>query len=134
MVVIRLSRGGAKKAPFYHVVVADKRQRRDGRFIERVGYFNPTARGKDTRLQLNAERISHWVSQGAQLSDRVSALHKAFLNNDESVLSASPSRAAQKATQQAASEATAKKKLAEEKAAAEAALADTPAEDSATAE
>jgi len=78
MVVIRLSRGGAKKRPFYHVVVADKRCARDGRCIERVGYFNPIASGKDVRLHLNNERMQYWLSQGAQPSDRVQQLLKVF--------------------------------------------------------
>ncbi len=76
MVVIRLSRGGAKKRPFYHVVVADKRCARDGRCIERIGYFNPIAAGKEIRLQLNNERIQYWISQGAQPSERVQKLLK----------------------------------------------------------
>ena len=78
MVVIRLSRGGAKNSPFYYVVVADQRKPRDGRFIEEVGYFNPTARGKATRMLLNQERIDHWVNQGAQPSARVKILIEAF--------------------------------------------------------
>lgn len=77
MVVIRLSRGGAKKRPFYHVVVSDRREARDGRCIERVGYFNPAARGKDIPLLMNLERIRYWLSQGAQPSDRVQSLLKA---------------------------------------------------------
>lgn len=76
MVVIRLSRGGSKKAPFYNVVVTDKRNARDGRFIERVGYFNPMARGAAIQLELARDRIAYWVSTGAQLSDRVSSLLK----------------------------------------------------------
>lgn len=76
MVVIRLSRGGAKKRPFYHVVVADKRRARNGRFIEQVGYFNPIAAGKDVRLTLDVARIQEWVSKGAQPSDRVLHLLK----------------------------------------------------------
>ncbi len=76
MVVIRLSRGGAKKRPFYHVVVADKRRSRDGRFIEHVGYFNPIAAGKDVRLSLDLDRIQDWVGKGAQPSDRVKHLIK----------------------------------------------------------
>ncbi len=76
MVVIRLARGGSKKAPFYNVVVADKREARDGRFIERVGYFNPMARNNAIRLELAKERIEHWVSKGAQLSERVASLMK----------------------------------------------------------
>ena len=78
MVVIRLSRGGAKKRPFYHVVVVDKRRSRDGRCIERVGYFNPIASGKDIRLHLNNERVQYWLSQGAQASERVQQLIKTF--------------------------------------------------------
>ena len=119
MVVIRLSRGGAKKAPFYNIVAADKRNRRDGRFIERLGYFNPEARGKDTRLELNKERIDYWLSQGAQASERVSHLLKAFNKQDEKVVKAAPSRMEQKIAQQKASKEAAKKKLAEEKKAAE---------------
>lgn len=76
MVVIRLSRGGAKKRPFYHVVVADKQRSRNGRFIEQVGYFNPIAAGKEVRLNLNVERIQEWVAKGAQPSDRVKHLIK----------------------------------------------------------
>jgi small subunit ribosomal protein S16 len=76
MVTIRLSRSGAKKQPYYHVVVADSRKKRDGRYIERVGFFNPVARGGDERLRLDRERIEHWVSQGAQTSERVGALLK----------------------------------------------------------
>lgn len=76
MVVIRLSRGGAKKRPFYHIVVSDKRRSRDGRFIERVGYFNPIAAGKDVRLEINMARIDHWIATGAQPSDRVKNLIK----------------------------------------------------------
>ncbi len=76
MVTIRMSRGGSKKRPFYHVVVTDSRNARDGRYIERVGFFNPLARGQEERLRLNMERIEHWVGLGAQTSDRVGALVK----------------------------------------------------------
>ncbi|HLF97901.1 MAG TPA: 30S ribosomal protein S16 [Methylococcaceae bacterium] len=76
MVTIRLTRGGAKKRPFYHVVVTDSRNKRDGRYIERVGFFNPVASGKDQRLQLNGERVSHWIATGAQTTERVAALIK----------------------------------------------------------
>lgn len=75
MVIIRLARGGAKKSPFYSVVVADSRNRRDGRFIERVGFYNPIVQNQDS-LRLNSERIAYWVSKGAQLSDRVAQLVK----------------------------------------------------------
>ena len=76
MVTIRLSRTGAKKRPFYHIVVTDSRSARGGRFIERVGYFNPVATGGETRLQVNAERVNFWLAQGAQASDRVGKLIK----------------------------------------------------------
>lgn len=76
MVVIRLSRAGAKKRPFYHIVVADKRRSRDGRFIEQLGYFNPIAAGKEVRLNFNVERAEHWIAKGAQASDRVKYLIK----------------------------------------------------------
>lgn len=76
MVTIRLSRGGAKKRPFYHVVVTDSRNKRDGRYIERLGYFNPVAAGSDTRLKLDRERMDYWLGQGAQASERVSQLIK----------------------------------------------------------
>jgi len=76
MVTIRLSRGGAKKRPFYHVVVTDSRSRRDGRYIERVGYFNPVARGAEKRLEVSLDRVEHWVSKGAATSDRVKSLIK----------------------------------------------------------
>ncbi len=76
MVTIRLARGGSKKRPFYHITVADSRQARDSRFIERVGFFNPVARGQEERLRLDNERVDYWVSQGAQVSDRVKSLVK----------------------------------------------------------
>lgn len=76
MVTIRLSRGGAKKKPFYHVVVTDSRMPRDGRYIERLGYFNPMARGSEKNLEVSLDRIDHWVSQGAGTSDRVKTLIK----------------------------------------------------------
>lgn len=76
MLMIRLSRGGAKKRPFYHFTVADKRKSRDGRFIERVGFFNPGAKGQEERLRVDLERVEYWKGQGAQLSDRVSSLLK----------------------------------------------------------
>ena len=76
MVRIRLSRGGALKRPFYHIVVTDQRNRRDGRYIERLGYFNPVAKGGEERLQLNAERAQYWLDQGALPSERVSKLLK----------------------------------------------------------
>lgn len=74
MVTIRLSRSGAKKKPFYHFTVTDSRNARDGRFIERVGFFNPVARGQEERLRIDRDRIEYWQGQGAQLSERVAKL------------------------------------------------------------
>ena len=74
MVKIRLTRGGAKKHPFYHIVVTDSRKARDGRSIERLGFFNPVARGQEERLRLNLERVDYWTGVGAQMSDRVKSL------------------------------------------------------------
>ena len=76
MVTIRLARGGAKKKPFYHITVSDSRRARDGRFIERIGFFNPAARGQEERLRLDLDRMAYWQSQGAQVSDRVAELVK----------------------------------------------------------
>lgn len=76
MVIIRLSRGGSKNRPFFNVVVADSRNRRDGRFIERVGFYNPVAPEGQEALRLQLERISHWQEKGAQLSETVSKLVK----------------------------------------------------------
>lgn len=83
MVVIRLSRAGAKKRPFYHLVVTDSRNRRDGSYIERLGYFNPVARGQEVKLHIEIEKLNHWQKVGAQLSDRVSALVKEFNKKGE---------------------------------------------------
>ena len=74
MVKIRLSRGGAKKKPFYHIVVADSRNKRDGRRIERIGFYNPMAKGQEERLRLDLERVDYWTGVGAQLSERVANL------------------------------------------------------------
>jgi small subunit ribosomal protein S16 len=78
MVTIRMARGGAKKRPFYHIVVADSRRSRDGRYIERIGFFNPIATGGEERLRINTERTEYWSSKGAQLSPRVSRLLKDY--------------------------------------------------------
>ena len=77
-VVIRLTRGGAKKRPFYHIVAADSRNPRDGRYIERLGYYNPIATGQEIPLFLEQDRIQYWTQQGAQPSDRVANLLKQF--------------------------------------------------------
>ncbi len=84
MVSIRLSRGGAKKRPFYHIVVTDSRNRRDGRYLERLGYFNPIATGGETELNINLDRADYWISQGALPSDRVASLMKRFRRSEAS--------------------------------------------------
>lgn len=76
MVTIRLARGGSKKRPFYHLTVTDSRTSRNGRYLERVGFFNPVARGQEESLRVDQDRIDHWVGLGAQLSDRVAKLVK----------------------------------------------------------
>lgn len=76
MVTIRLARGGSKKRPFYHLTVANSRNARNGRFVERIGFFNPVASGNEVRLSVNAERATYWLSQGAQPSERVAQLLK----------------------------------------------------------
>ena len=76
MVKIRLSRSGAKKRPFYHVVVTDERKRRDGAWIERIGYYNPVATGGEVPLQIDLGRVEQWMGQGAQMTDKVRSLVK----------------------------------------------------------
>ncbi|MBU2881397.1 30S ribosomal protein S16 [Psychrosphaera sp. B3R10] len=76
MVSIRLARGGAKKRPFYSIVVADSRRSRDGRFIEKIGFFNPIAAGQEEKVRIDLDRIEYWVGVGAQVSDRVAKIVK----------------------------------------------------------
>ncbi|MCY3770030.1 MAG: 30S ribosomal protein S16 [Gammaproteobacteria bacterium] len=76
MVTIRLSRGGSKQRPFYSILVADQRRSTTGRFIERIGFYNPLAKGKEESLRLDTERMNHWIGQGAQPSERVKQLYK----------------------------------------------------------
>ncbi|MEM9057070.1 MAG: 30S ribosomal protein S16 [Pseudomonadota bacterium] len=83
MVSIRLSRSGAKKRPFYHIVVTDSRNRRDGRYIERLGFFNPVAVGKAEGLRIDLERVEHWIGHGAQPSPRVAKLMKTLRKQQE---------------------------------------------------
>ena len=78
MVSIRLTRGGAIKRPFYHMIVTDSRNRRDGRYIERLGFFNPVATGGEEKLRIDVDRVQHWIGQGAQPSDRVASLIKNY--------------------------------------------------------
>jgi len=117
MVIIRLARGGSKKAPFFSVVVADSRNRRDGRFIERVGFYNPLAKAGVEGLRLDGERISHWQKNGAQLSDCVARLVKFNAKGPEAAEAAKAKDAAKVIKAKQAAEA---KLAAEVKAAADA--------------
>lgn len=148
MVKIRLARGGAKKKPFYSIVATDSRKRRDSSYIERIGYFNPVARGQEVRLTIEEDRLDYWASKGAQLSDRVQQLVKEFKDPSirEKRVAAQEARAAAvaaklaaeekaKADAEAKAEAEAKAaEAAEAKAAAEAEAAEASTEEEASAE
>lgn len=151
MVKIRLARGGAKKKPFYSIVATDSRKRRDSGYIERIGYFNPVARGQEVRLTIEEDRLDYWTSKGAQISDRVKQLVKEFKDPSirEKRVAAQDARAAvvaaklaaeakAKADEEAKAEAEAKAaEAAEAKAAAEAeaaAAAEAPAEEASSEE
>ena len=131
MVVIRLARAGAKKSPFYHVVVADSRKARGGRFIERLGFYNPMARGPETTLQLDQERITYWTGCGATPSPRVLLLLKEA-KSGENINKPAPKKAEIKTAQIEASQKAAKVKAKAdaEKVAAEA--AEKPTEETKT--
>ncbi|PPC86639.1 MAG: 30S ribosomal protein S16 [Methylotenera sp.] len=131
MVVIRLSRGGSKKNPFYNVVVADSRNRRDGRFIERVGFYNPSAKAGAEGLRIDEARVSHWTSNGAQLSDTVARLAKTHAKGPEAALAA---KAKDAAKADAAKAKAAALEAAKVKAAADAAKAEADAKAAAEAE
>lgn len=124
MVVIRLSRGGSKKAPFYNVVVADSRNRRDGRFIERVGFYNPSARAGAEGLRIDQARVSHWTENGAQMSDTVARLVKFHAKGPEAMIAA---KAKDAAKAEAAKAKAAEAEAAKIKAAADAAKAEADA-------
>lgn len=126
MVTIRLARGGAKRRPFYGIMVADSRRSPRGRFIERIGFFNPRAVGGEERLRVDIERVEYWISKGAQPSDRVAALLKQFAKGPEAEAAAKAKRAdavvaKQAAADKAEADAVKAKDEADAKAAAEAA-------------
>jgi small subunit ribosomal protein S16 len=131
MVVIRLSRGGSKKTPFYNVVVADSRNRRDGRFIERVGFYNPSARAGAEGLRIDQARVSHWTENGAQMSDTVARLVKFHAKGPEAMIAA---KAKDAAKAEAAKAKAAEVEAAKIKAAADAAKAEADAKAAAEAE
>ena len=128
MVIIRLARSGAKKNPYYFITVADERRPRDGAFIERLGFFNPMARGQEERLRLDLDKLNEWISKGAQVSDRVKALVKESKLTPEEL---EAKIAAKKARAEAKKAAIAEKlaKEAEEKAEQEAPAEEAPAEE-----
>ena len=126
MVVIRLSRSGSKQKPYYNVVVQDSHKRRDGRFIERIGFYNPMANDGAETLRLNLERITFWQSKGAQLSDTVGRIVKLNAKGADGLT-------AMKKKDQAKADAKKAKKLAAASAAAEEAAAEAPAEEAAPA-
>ena len=111
MVVIRLARRGAKKRPFYHLTVADRRAKRDGRYLERVGYYNPVAQGDALYLYVNLDRVDFWIGQGAQITDRAASLIKKARKNEMYATPADvatpPSVAVEEATETASVEAPA---------------------------
>lgn len=121
MVVIRLSRGGSKKNPFYSVVVADSRNRRDGRFVERIGFYNPSARAGAEGLRINEERAQYWIGNGAQLSDTVARLVKFHAKGVDGMAAVKAKEAAKVEAAKAKKEAEAAAKL---KAEADAAAAE----------
>ena len=147
MLTIRLARAGVKKRPFFHIRVADSRKPRDGRFIEKVGYFNPIASGQEVRLEVDQERVDYWISQGAQLSDRVTTLLKRNAETPEQTekrhalkeakrLKKLSDKAALKVVEEAPAEEEAEapaEEAAEEEAAAEAPAEEAPAEEAAEA-
>jgi small subunit ribosomal protein S16 len=131
MVIIRLARGGAKKSPFYNVVVADSRNRRDGRFIERVGFYNPSASANAEGLRIDLARVTHWQNNGAQLSDTVARLVKFHAKGPEAAIAAKAKDAAKIDAKKAK---IAAEEAAKVKAAADAAKAEADAQAAADAE
>ena len=143
MVVVRLAKSGAKKNPYFFITVADSRKPRDGAYIERLGFFNPSAKGSEERMRFNIERLDHWIAQGAQLSDKVNELAKDARLSPEDLqtkLDARKDKRSQKkdaikAKKVAELEAQAKEAAAAEEAAAEEAPAEeAPAEEAAAEE
>ena len=142
MVIIRLARSGAKKNPYYFVTVADERRPRDGKFIERLGFFNPSASGQEERLRIDLDKLNDWIGKGAQVSERVQSLVKEANLSPEELKAKMDAKKAKSDAKKAALEAKLAKE-AEEKAAAEAEAAsqeeapaeeETPAEEEAPAE
>ena len=147
MVVVRLAKSGAKKNPYFFITVADSRKPRDGAYIERLGFFNPSAKGSEERMRFNIERLDHWIAQGAQLSDKVNELAKDARLSPEDLqtkLDARKDKRSQKKDaikakkvaelEAQAKEAAAEEAPAEETAAEEAPVEEAPAEEESTSE
>jgi len=126
MVVVRLAKSGAKKNPYYFITVADSRRPRDGGYIERLGFFNPSAKGSEERLRFNIERFDHWLTQGAQASDKVSELAKDARLSPEDLLAKLDAKKDKRVKKKELLDA---KKVAELAAQAEAEVAEAPAEE-----
>ncbi|MDC1525419.1 30S ribosomal protein S16 [Gammaproteobacteria bacterium] len=126
MVVVRLAKSGAKKNPYYFITVADSRRPRDGGYIERLGFFNPSAKGSEERLRFNIERFDHWLTQGAQASDKVSELAKDARLSPEDLLAKLDAKKNKRVKKKELLDA---KKVAELAAQAEAEVAEAPAEE-----
>ena len=139
MVVIRLSRAGAKKRPFYHICVSDRRNKRDGRFIERIGFYNPIAKDTEEKIRFDTERYEHWVSVGAKPSDTVMMLLKRSKMSDEDIQKIEENKLAQKQKRKEKEilekqEAAAAEETAEDAPVEEAPVEEAPAEAEAPAE
>ena len=133
MVIIRLARSGAKKNPYYFITVADERRPRDGAFIERLGFFNPSAKGQEERLRIDLEKLEEWVSKGAQVSDRIKSLIKVSkLSPEEFAAKVEAKKVKAQAKKAALAEKLAKE--AEAQAAEAAPTEEAPAEEAAPAE
>ena len=102
MVIIRLARSGAKKNPYYFITVADERRPRDGAFIERLGFFNPSAKGNEERLRIDLDKLESWVSNGAQVSERVNSLIKEAKLTPEELIAKMEAKKAKAAAKKAA--------------------------------
>ena len=129
MVVIRLSRAGAKKRPFYHICVSDRRNKRDGRFIERIGFYNPIAKDTEEKIRFDTERYEHWVSVGAKPSDTVMMLLKRSKMSDEDIQKIEENKLAQKQKRKEKEILEKQEAAAAEETAEDAPVEEAPAED-----
>ena len=129
MVIIRLARSGAKKNPYYFITVADERRPRDGAFIERLGFFNPSAKGNEERLRIDLDKLESWVSNGAQVSERVNSLIKEAKLTPEELIAKMEAKKAKAAAKKAAIAEKLAKEVEEVAPAEEAPIEEAPAEE-----